>query len=170
MACWLLANGKLYRNEERCLFQQGIPTLLWAKLVYCLEITMPDHHPEDPYKVDNVFEAAKWILKGTDMSTGLVKPVAPTPSLITNPTITTAARTTAARTPAAVKTETLDATTNAIISMLACMGECMAALLNGQSCTPCTLGNGSYFYGEVGHSMVRGNCLVLEAFIQQGKV
>ena len=39
IARWLLANGKLYRNEERHLFQQGIPTLLWAKLACCLEIS-----------------------------------------------------------------------------------------------------------------------------------
>ncbi|KAG5329012.1 hypothetical protein C0989_010255, partial [Termitomyces sp. Mn162] len=69
IARWLLANGKLYRNEERRLFQQGIPTSLWSKVVRRLEITLPDHHPEDPYDVDQVFEGAKWVLKGTDTST-----------------------------------------------------------------------------------------------------
>ncbi|KNZ72417.1 hypothetical protein J132_03383 [Termitomyces sp. J132] len=69
IARWLLANGKLYRNEEHCLFQQGIPMSLWSKIVCCLEITLPDHHPEDPYDVDQVFEGAKWVLKGTDTST-----------------------------------------------------------------------------------------------------
>ena len=60
--------------------------------------------------------------------------------------------------------------------MLAHMEECMAALLNArnnrqsQAHTPQTLGNSRYFCGEVGHTMVRGNCQVLEAFIQQGKV
>ncbi|KAG5348205.1 hypothetical protein C0989_010826, partial [Termitomyces sp. Mn162] len=68
IARWLLANGKLYRNEERRLFQQGIPTSLWSKVVRRLEITLPNHHPEDPYDVDQVFEGAKWVLKGTDTS------------------------------------------------------------------------------------------------------
>ena len=90
--------------------------------------------------------------------------VAPTPSLITNPAITATTRT-----PAPIETETLDAATNAIISTLAHMEECMAALLNarnnGQSCAPHTLGNGCHFCGKVGHTMVRGNCQVLEAFI-----
>ncbi|KAG5351210.1 hypothetical protein C0989_007413 [Termitomyces sp. Mn162] len=40
----LLTNGKLYCNEEHCLFQQGIPMLLWFKIVCCLEIMLPDHH------------------------------------------------------------------------------------------------------------------------------
>ena len=130
---------------------------------------MLDHHPEDPYKVNNIFEAAQWISKGTNMSTGLAKPISPTPGLITNPAITIIART-----PAPVKTETLDTATNAIISMLAHMEEHMTALLdtrnNGQSHAPHTLGDSCHFCGKVGHTMVRGNCLVLEAFIQQGKV
>ena len=120
MAHWLLTNGKLNRNEEHHLFQQGIPTLLWAKLSCYLEITMPDHYPKDPYKVDNIFEAAKWIFKGTDTATSIKKIVAPIPGLITNSTT---------RTPAPIKSETSDAATNAIISMLACMEEHMVALL-----------------------------------------
>ncbi|KNZ78769.1 hypothetical protein J132_09907 [Termitomyces sp. J132] len=69
IARWLLTNSKLYRNEECCLFQQGIPMLLWSKIIHRLEITLPNHHPEDLYDVDQVFEGAKWVLKGTDTST-----------------------------------------------------------------------------------------------------
>ncbi|KAG6871463.1 hypothetical protein C0992_010905 [Termitomyces sp. T32_za158] len=43
-ARWLLQNGKLYRNEERRLFQQ------------------------EAYNVEDVLEAGKWALKGTDTS------------------------------------------------------------------------------------------------------
>ncbi|KAG6871565.1 hypothetical protein C0992_010726 [Termitomyces sp. T32_za158] len=45
IAQWLLQNGKLYRNEERCLFQQGIPTSLWTKIARQLKIAKPNHHP-----------------------------------------------------------------------------------------------------------------------------
>ncbi|KAG5348620.1 hypothetical protein C0989_009444, partial [Termitomyces sp. Mn162] len=69
IARWLLANSKLYCNEEHHLLQQGIPTLLWSKIVCQLEITLPDHQPESPYDIDQVFEGAKWVLKGTDSST-----------------------------------------------------------------------------------------------------
>ncbi|KNZ71645.1 hypothetical protein J132_07876 [Termitomyces sp. J132] len=68
IARWLLANSKLYCNEEHRLFQQGILTLLWSKIVCCLEITLPNHHPKDPYDVDQVFEGTKWVLKRTDTS------------------------------------------------------------------------------------------------------
>ena len=132
---------------------------------------MLDHNPKDPYEVNNVFKAAKWILKGTNTATGIKKTVTPTSGLITN-----SAANATARAPAPVKLKILDTATNTIISMLACTEEHIAALLNArnngksQACASCTLSNSCHFYREVGHTMVRGNCQVLEAFIQQGKV
>ncbi|KAG6874817.1 hypothetical protein C0992_006437, partial [Termitomyces sp. T32_za158] len=61
-------NGKLYHNEERRLFQQGIPTSLWTKIARQLEIARPDHHLLEPYDVKDVLEAGKWALKGTNTS------------------------------------------------------------------------------------------------------
>ncbi|KAG5348588.1 hypothetical protein C0989_009643, partial [Termitomyces sp. Mn162] len=108
IARWLLANGKLYRNEEHRLFQQGIPMLLWSKIVCRLKITLPDHHPEDPYEVDQVFEGAKWVLKGTDTST--TKTSNGTSGIHTSPPPTPSH---------APKQETLElATTTAIVSAL----------------------------------------------------
>ncbi|KAG5350737.1 hypothetical protein C0989_009456 [Termitomyces sp. Mn162] len=37
---------------------QGIPTLLWSKIVYWLKIMLPDHHPENPYDIHQVFKGA----------------------------------------------------------------------------------------------------------------
>ncbi|KAG6881912.1 hypothetical protein C0993_012499, partial [Termitomyces sp. T159_Od127] len=68
---WLLQHGKIHVNKERCLFQQGIPTSLWAKIARQLEILKPTHHSEDPYDVKDVYEAGNWHLKGTDMSLGI---------------------------------------------------------------------------------------------------
>ncbi|KNZ78148.1 hypothetical protein J132_01673 [Termitomyces sp. J132] len=145
IARWLLANGKLYHNEERRLFQQGIPTSLWSKVVHRLEITLPNHHPEDPYDVDQVFEGAKWVLKGTDTSTTktsngttgihLSSPIA-NPPTVPSP---------------APKQEALElATTTAIVSAL-----------ERFTC---------HFCGEMGHTMVRGTCIKLEQMIRQGKI
>ncbi|KAG5348853.1 hypothetical protein C0989_007729 [Termitomyces sp. Mn162] len=163
IARWLLANGKLYRNKERRLFQQGIPTSLWSKIICRLEITLPDHHPEDPYEVDQVFEGAKWVLKGTDTSTTktsngtsgihLSSPIANPPT---------------APSPAP-KQETLElATTTAIVSTL----ECLEALLTNGNAQPCQQFANStcHFCGETGHTMVRGTCIKLEQMILQGKI
>ncbi|KAG5329098.1 hypothetical protein C0989_010044 [Termitomyces sp. Mn162] len=158
IARWLLANGKLYRNEERCLFQQGIPTSLWSKIIRCLEITLPDHHPEDPYEVDQVFEGAKWVLKGTDTST--TKTSNGTGGIHTSPPPTPLH---------APKQETLElATTTAIVSAL----ERLEALLTNSSAQPCQQFANStcHFCGETGHIMVWGTCIKLEQMILQGKV
>ncbi|KAG6873459.1 hypothetical protein C0992_008737, partial [Termitomyces sp. T32_za158] len=68
IARWLLQNGKLYRNEERRLFQQGIPTSLWTKIAHQLKVARPDQHLLEPYDVEDVLEAGKWALKGTNTS------------------------------------------------------------------------------------------------------
>ncbi|KAG6874806.1 hypothetical protein C0992_006464 [Termitomyces sp. T32_za158] len=68
IAWWLLQNRKLYCNEERRLFQQGIPTSLWTKIACRLKIAKLNHHPLEPYDVKDVLEAGKWALKGTDTS------------------------------------------------------------------------------------------------------
>ncbi|KNZ81434.1 hypothetical protein J132_00541 [Termitomyces sp. J132] len=121
IARWLLANGKLYCNEEHCLFQQGIPTLLLSKIVHRLEITLPSHHPEDPYDVDQVFKGAKWVLKGMDTSTSNGNSGIPSSLPITNAP--------AAPSPMP-KQETLElTTTTAIVSTL----ECLEALLTNDS-------------------------------------
>ena len=86
---------------------------------------MPDYYTEDPYKVNNVFEATKWVFKGTNTSIGLAKTVVPALGLITNPVIIAATKT-----PAPVKLEVLDTTTTAIISTLACIEEHIATLFD----------------------------------------
>ena len=104
-----------------------MPTLLQSKLVHYLEITLPNHHPEDPYEVDQVFEAAKWVLKSTDTAT-------------TSKKLTTAS-TTAVLTihiPATVpitiiKKEPLDVAAAAIVNTLACMEKQIEVVLNAGS-------------------------------------
>ncbi|KAG5716072.1 hypothetical protein E4T56_gene10785 [Termitomyces sp. T112] len=140
IARWLLTNGKLYRNEERRLFQQGIPTSLWSKIVRRLEITLPDHHPEDPYEVDQVFKGANGIH------------TSPPPTPLHAP-----------------KQETLElATTTAIVSALEHL-EALLTNSNAQPRQQFA-NSTCHFCGETGHTMVRGTCIKLEQMILQGKV
>ncbi|KAG6894767.1 hypothetical protein C0992_004782 [Termitomyces sp. T32_za158] len=68
IARWLVQNGKLYRNEEHCLFQQGFPMSLWVRIASRLEVVFTNHHSEEPYDVEVVFEVGKWKLHRTDMA------------------------------------------------------------------------------------------------------
>ncbi|KAG5334231.1 hypothetical protein C0989_003850 [Termitomyces sp. Mn162] len=135
---------------------------LWSKIVCQLKITLPNHHPEDPYNVDQVFEGAKWVLKGTD--TSITKTSNGTSGISSSlPTVNTPVL--PLPTP---KWETLElATTMAIVSAL----EHLEALLTN-STQPCQQFANStcHFYSETGHTMVHGTCMKLEQMIQQGKI
>ncbi|KAG5723190.1 hypothetical protein E4T56_gene258 [Termitomyces sp. T112] len=147
IARWLLANGKLYCNEECRLFQQGIPTLLWSKIVCHLKITLPDHHPEDPYDVDQVFKGAKWVSKGMD--TSMTKTSNGTSGI---PSSSPIANAPAAPSPM-LKQETMElTTTTAIVSAL----ERLEALLtNGNTQPRQQFANSTcHFCSEIGHTMV----------------
>ena len=107
--------------------------MLWSKLIHCLEITLPNYHLKDPYEVDQVFEAAKWVLKGTDTSTTSKKPTAASPTTISTIHSPATASVTI------VKKKPLDIAVIAIVNTLAHMEKQMEAVLNvGSSTQACT--------------------------------
>ncbi|KAG6894883.1 hypothetical protein C0993_010539, partial [Termitomyces sp. T159_Od127] len=162
---WLLQHGKIHANEERRLFQQGIPTSLWAKIARRLEILKLTHHPEDPYNVQDVYKAGNWHLKGTDTSLGIphakgILPV-PTQPQATNNTVTTDSY---------IKKEDMEAAISAAVTSAITQIETM---INTQLSTPCTPNAANslcHFCGELGHTMSRGWCNTLEQYICLGRV
>ncbi|KAG6878368.1 hypothetical protein C0992_008224 [Termitomyces sp. T32_za158] len=123
VAWWLLQNGKLYCNEERHLFQQGILTSLWTKIAHQLEITKPDHHLLEPYDIEDVLEVEKWALKGTD--TNITIRTAPasqpvgngTPEILPLPIASIAAIPTPPATSNYIKQENLDKVISTALSL-----------------------------------------------------
>ncbi|KAG6870528.1 hypothetical protein C0995_012412 [Termitomyces sp. Mi166 len=65
---WLADNGKMERSSEKEKFQHGIPSTL------ALEILYPLHHPNDPYEVEEMFNAGDWYLKGNTTAMASVPP------------------------------------------------------------------------------------------------
>ncbi|KAG5349813.1 hypothetical protein C0989_001787 [Termitomyces sp. Mn162] len=123
---------------------------------------LPDHHPEDPYNVDQVFEGAKWVLKGMDTLT------TKTSNGTTSITLLPIANAPVLPLPTP-KQETLKlATTTAIVSTL----ECLEALLTNNNAQPHQQFTSStcHFCGKTGHTMVHGTCIKMEHMIQQGKI
>ncbi|KAG6874954.1 hypothetical protein C0993_011408 [Termitomyces sp. T159_Od127] len=161
---WLLQHSKIHANEERHLFQKGIPTLLWAKIARRLEILKPTHHPKDPYDVKDVYEAGNWHLKGTDMSLGIpcakgILPVTIQPQVTTNNTVITDSY---------IKKEDMEAT---ISTAVASAMTCIETMINTQLSTPHTPNAANslcHFCGELGHTMSRGCCNTLEQYICLG--
>ncbi|KAG6882141.1 hypothetical protein C0993_011793 [Termitomyces sp. T159_Od127] len=162
---WLLQHGKIHANKERRLFQQGIPTLLWAKIARRLEILKLTHHPEDPYDVKDVYKAGNWHLKGTDTSLGIprakgILPVPTQPQAANNTVITNSY----------IKKEDMEA---AISTKVASAMTQIETMINTQLSTPCTpnaTNSLCHFCGKLGHTMSRGRCNTLEQYICLGRV
>jgi hypothetical protein len=47
-----------------CRFQSG----LWARIEWQLELKLPDHYPDDPYNLEEIHEAVKFVLAGSSTS------------------------------------------------------------------------------------------------------
>ncbi|KAG6886143.1 hypothetical protein C0995_008735, partial [Termitomyces sp. Mi166 len=83
---WLLDNGKIEWSSEKEKFQGGIPSTLWVRIARHLEILYLLHHPDDPYKVEEMFNTGDWYLKGNTTAMASVPPaghqggILPTPS------------------------------------------------------------------------------------------
>ncbi|KAG6859961.1 hypothetical protein C0995_001237 [Termitomyces sp. Mi166 len=71
---WLVNNGKMERSSEKEKFQHGIPLTLWIRIVWDLEILYLLHHSDDPYEVEEMFNAGDWYLKGNTTAMALVPP------------------------------------------------------------------------------------------------
>ncbi|KAG6892836.1 hypothetical protein C0995_002299, partial [Termitomyces sp. Mi166 len=71
---WLADNGKMERSSEKEKFQRRIPSTLWVRIVRRLEILYPLHHPDDPYEVEDMFNAGDWYLKGNTTAMASILP------------------------------------------------------------------------------------------------
>jgi hypothetical protein len=65
----LRAQGRIEQGELNRLYIQGFGQITRAKVESRLQITQPNHHPEDPYAMDTVQEAATFLLSHTSPTT-----------------------------------------------------------------------------------------------------
>ena len=64
-AAILIANRKLSETERDIMFLAGFPMPLQDRVCHRLAIIKPDIHPDDPYPMDDVIAAAKFLLTGS---------------------------------------------------------------------------------------------------------
>jgi hypothetical protein len=89
---FLKSKGRMSDLDQSRMFVQGFQPELWATIKNRLAIKFPDHYPDDPYPLSNIYEAAKFVLHGSTPSILLSQPAYGTqpPSHIqptTSPTI-----------------------------------------------------------------------------------
>ncbi|KAI9057626.1 hypothetical protein FKP32DRAFT_1583453 [Trametes sanguinea] len=69
MTSYLISQNRLSTSEQSRLFVRGIAQPLWGQVSQRLQLKLPDHYPEDPYKLDDVYNTAKFVLHGTVTAT-----------------------------------------------------------------------------------------------------
>ncbi|KAK0448482.1 uncharacterized protein EV420DRAFT_1647379 [Desarmillaria tabescens] len=65
-AQFLEAKNRLSSSETGNLFSKGFPKHIWDGIMHRLQIKLPDHHPSDPYMLNEIYEAAQFVLQGTN--------------------------------------------------------------------------------------------------------
>src|SRR5271154_78982 len=66
---YLRSHGYLSQFGLDCLFICGFGDATWARIEHRLSIVEPDHHPDDVYSMDLVFNAAQFLLSGSSTLT-----------------------------------------------------------------------------------------------------
>ena len=65
---FLIAKNCLTAPEQSCTFTHAFPSELWSQVSYRLELKFPDHFPDDPYTLEQIHNAARFVLHGTAAS------------------------------------------------------------------------------------------------------
>lgn len=68
MTSYLISHNRLSTSEQSRLFVRGLRSPLWDQVSQRLQLKQPDHYPDDPYALTDVFDAAKFVLHGTTVT------------------------------------------------------------------------------------------------------
>ena len=80
---FLIAKNHLTAPKQSHTFTRAFPSELWSQVTYRLQLKFPDHFPDDPYTLEQIHDAACFVLHGTTAS-ALAPTLAPAPK--TEPT------------------------------------------------------------------------------------
>ncbi|KAG6896428.1 hypothetical protein C0995_011417 [Termitomyces sp. Mi166 len=170
---WLADNGKMEWSSEKEKFQRGIPSTLWVRIAWHLEILYPLHHPDDPYKVEEMFNAGDWYLKGNTTAMASVLPTgrqggilpAPLPQSATVPVNAKTTNTSGADSGYVKREELSQIISDSLAQAIERLTK-PSGTNTGQPLLPKDL---CHFCGQIGHTMVKGRCLELKNYICAGK-
>ena len=62
---FLRSKRRLSKAEQSRAFVRGFQPDLWGRISQRLQLKLPDHFPDDPYMLDAIHEAARYVLHGT---------------------------------------------------------------------------------------------------------
>ena len=62
---FLIAKNRISPAEQSCAFARGFPPELWNRVAHRLQLKLPDHFPDDPYTLEEIHDAMRFVLHGT---------------------------------------------------------------------------------------------------------
>jgi hypothetical protein len=71
---FLHTKNRISEAEQSRAFVRGFQPALWTHIARRLELKHPDHYPDDPYPLDDMHEAARFVLAGTSTSPNQAAP------------------------------------------------------------------------------------------------
>ncbi len=103
VSTYLINNDLLSKGEQSQSYLRVFDPTLFAAIQMRLQIQHKDHHPSMPYKIDDIYKAAEWVLQGVTTPV-VLSPVLPSGS---NPSITAGPPTSHTQEVGFIKTEQL---------------------------------------------------------------
>jgi hypothetical protein len=82
---FLLSKHRISQLEQSRMFGQGFETRFWHRILQRIEIKFPDHHPDDPLAVSDVYDIALYLLHGTPTSSTRASDIVSSSSKIASP-------------------------------------------------------------------------------------
>ena len=64
---FLIAKNCISPAEQSRAFMRGFPPELWNRITHRLQLKLPDHFPDDPYTLEEIHDAAHFVLHGTTL-------------------------------------------------------------------------------------------------------
>ena len=80
---FLITKNRLATPEQSHTFTQAFPLELWSQVSYRLQLKFPDHFPDDPYTLEQIHDAARFVLHGTAASAPTLAHNRPLPLVLT---------------------------------------------------------------------------------------
>ena len=75
---WLISKGQLGDLEQQRAYIRAFQPPLLTVIINCLQLKYPDHHPNVPHKVEEVYDTAQFVLQGySSFTQNLIAAAAP---------------------------------------------------------------------------------------------
>jgi hypothetical protein len=172
---FLLAKNRISEAEQSRAFVRGFQHVLWIRITHRLELKFPHHYPDDPYPLDDIHDAAKFVLAGStpsnvSSSTLSSKTSHSTSQHPSHPSTSTPVPTISSSAPQIKQedlTAILDKFANTIITAITASSSTSTPRTNSPPRSQALDNFVCIFCGHSGHFI--SECLVCQSYINDGK-